>query len=281
MSCFLTTSFQRTFHVAETHYLSWKNSPTLLSDPSEFLFITKLELNSISCKLLFLDRKCCLLTWDILTVSQVGYELFCYICSDQKRQLRVDDVFFGIFLAIIVRNFVDISWSSTSSYPFLASASPLRSGALQSILGDCGSAPAALRELTPCPQRTLSPPPSCCWCARLCWPRMMWQCHVSSSECRCYRLKGFSLLKRFPLSAGAAGRLLDQPVGDWLEHVGLPQYESKLLLNGFDDLHYMVSSSLLLRCVQIDLNALDVYFCHVFPHFSDLFFSCLSPLPPT
>uniref|UniRef100_A0A096M920 Ankyrin repeat and sterile alpha motif domain containing 1A n=2 Tax=Poecilia formosa TaxID=48698 RepID=A0A096M920_POEFO len=38
---------------------------------------------------------------------------------------------------------------------------------------------------------------------------------------------------------GAAGRLLDQPVGDWLEHVGLPQYESKLLLNGFDDLHYM------------------------------------------
>ncbi|XP_029362985.1 ankyrin repeat and SAM domain-containing protein 1A isoform X9 [Echeneis naucrates] len=71
---------------------------------------------------------------------------------------------------------------------------------------------------------------------------MMWQCHISSSECRCYRLKGFSLLKRFPLSAGAAGRLLDQPVGDWLEHVGLPQYESKLLLNGFDDLHYMGSN---------------------------------------
>uniref|UniRef100_A0A674DG69 Ankyrin repeat and sterile alpha motif domain containing 1A n=1 Tax=Salmo trutta TaxID=8032 RepID=A0A674DG69_SALTR len=62
-------------------------------------------------------------------------------------------------------------------------------------------------------------------------------------ECRCYRLNGFSLLKRFPLSAGgAAGRLLDQPVGDWLEHVGLPQYESKLLLNGFDDLHYMGSN---------------------------------------
>ncbi|KAM7404969.1 hypothetical protein PAMP_012268 [Pampus punctatissimus] len=61
----------------------------------------------------------------------------------------------------------------------------------------------------------------------------------ATPECRCYRLKGFSLLKRFPLSAGAAGRLLDQSVGDWLEHVGLPQYESKLLLNGFDDLHYM------------------------------------------
>ncbi|CAL8367454.1 unnamed protein product [Lota lota] len=38
---------------------------------------------------------------------------------------------------------------------------------------------------------------------------------------------------------GAAGRLLEQPVGDWLEQLGLPQYESKLLLNGFDDLHYM------------------------------------------
>ncbi|KAM6925055.1 ankyrin repeat and SAM domain-containing protein 1A [Xenentodon cancila] len=41
---------------------------------------------------------------------------------------------------------------------------------------------------------------------------------------------------------GAAGRLLDQSVGDWLEHVGLPQYESKLLLNGFDDLHYIGSN---------------------------------------
>ncbi|XP_051913139.1 ankyrin repeat and SAM domain-containing protein 1A-like isoform X5 [Hippocampus zosterae] len=41
---------------------------------------------------------------------------------------------------------------------------------------------------------------------------------------------------------GAAVRLLQQPVGDWLELVGLPQYESKLLLNGFDDLHYMGSN---------------------------------------
>uniref|UniRef100_A0A8C9VUU0 Ankyrin repeat and sterile alpha motif domain containing 1A n=1 Tax=Scleropages formosus TaxID=113540 RepID=A0A8C9VUU0_SCLFO len=44
-------------------------------------------------------------------------------------------------------------------------------------------------------------------------------------------------------SAGGAGaRSLDQPVGDWLEHVGLPQYESKLLLNGFDDLRFMGSN---------------------------------------
>ncbi|KAG7226760.1 hypothetical protein INR49_014109 [Caranx melampygus] len=96
------------------------------------------------------------------------------------------------------------------------------------------------------PAWTLSPPhPAWCCCTRLClcWPRMMWQCHVSSSECRCYRLNGFSLLKRFPLSAdGACGKALDQPVGEWLEHVGLPQYESKFLLNGFDDLRFMGSN---------------------------------------
>ncbi|XP_058861025.1 ankyrin repeat and SAM domain-containing protein 1A-like isoform X2 [Acipenser ruthenus] len=41
---------------------------------------------------------------------------------------------------------------------------------------------------------------------------------------------------------GGSSRALEQPVGDWLEHVGLPQYESKLLLNGFDDLHFMGSN---------------------------------------
>ncbi|XP_066559623.1 ankyrin repeat and SAM domain-containing protein 1A isoform X3 [Amia ocellicauda] len=41
---------------------------------------------------------------------------------------------------------------------------------------------------------------------------------------------------------GGGSRALDQPVGDWLEHVGLPQYESKLLLNGFDDLRFMGSN---------------------------------------
>ncbi|KAL2104207.1 hypothetical protein ACEWY4_001075 [Coilia grayii] len=52
----------------------------------------------------------------------------------------------------------------------------------------------------------------------------------------------FSRDQQYTASGGAGGRLLDQPVGDWLEHVGLPQYESKLLLNGFDDLHYMGSN---------------------------------------
>ncbi|KAJ8395064.1 hypothetical protein AAFF_G00035200 [Aldrovandia affinis] len=43
-------------------------------------------------------------------------------------------------------------------------------------------------------------------------------------------------------STASGGRALDQPVGDWLEHVGLPQYESKLLLNGFDDIRFMGSN---------------------------------------
>ncbi|XP_052449992.1 ankyrin repeat and SAM domain-containing protein 1A isoform X4 [Carassius gibelio] len=48
----------------------------------------------------------------------------------------------------------------------------------------------------------------------------------------------FSKDQECPVTGGS-GRLLEQPVGDWLEHIGLPQYESKLLLNGFDDLRYM------------------------------------------
>ncbi|KAJ8016714.1 hypothetical protein DPEC_G00010190 [Dallia pectoralis] len=52
----------------------------------------------------------------------------------------------------------------------------------------------------------------------------------------------FSRDQQYATPGGAAGRLLDQPVGDWLEHVGMPQYESKLLLNGFDDLHFMGSN---------------------------------------
>ncbi|XP_051961884.1 ankyrin repeat and SAM domain-containing protein 1A-like isoform X1 [Xyrauchen texanus] len=49
---------------------------------------------------------------------------------------------------------------------------------------------------------------------------------------------GFSKDQECPASGGA-GRLIEQPVGDWLEHIGLSQYESKLLLNGFDDLRFM------------------------------------------
>lgn len=119
----------------------------------------------------------------------------------------------------------------------------------------------------------------------------MWQCHVSSSECRCYRLNGFSLLKRFPLSAdGACGKALDQPVGEWLEHVGLPQYESRFLLNGFDDLRFMVShlqhvisgvGSTLHHSVSPSVSlAAFVFLCH---HSALSPSACLSvaPLTPT
>jgi len=35
--------------------------------------------------------------------------------------------------------------------------------------------------------------------------------------------------------------MLEQSVGEWLESIGLQQYESKLLLNGFDDVRFLVS----------------------------------------
>ncbi|KAK9973785.1 hypothetical protein ABG768_024491 [Culter alburnus] len=44
------------------------------------------------------------------------------------------------------------------------------------------------------------------------------------------------------LEDAAGSRVLEQSVGEWLEHVGFPQYESKLVLNGFDDLRYMGSN---------------------------------------
>ncbi|XP_075578524.1 ankyrin repeat and SAM domain-containing protein 1A isoform X2 [Pelecanus crispus] len=68
---------------------------------------------------------------------------------------------------------------------------------------------------------------------------MMWQCHLSSSECRCYRLNGFSLFKRLPIPLSSGSRMLEQSVGEWLESIGLQQYESKLLLNGFDDVRFL------------------------------------------
>lgn len=36
--------------------------------------------------------------------------------------------------------------------------------------------------------------------------------------------------------------MLEQSVGEWLESIGLQQYESKLLLNGFDDVRFLVSA---------------------------------------
>ncbi|ETE73248.1 Ankyrin repeat and SAM domain-containing protein 1A, partial [Ophiophagus hannah] len=59
------------------------------------------------------------------------------------------------------------------------------------------------------------------------------------SECRCYRLNGFSFFKRLPIPLSSGSRMLEQSVGEWLESIGLQQYESKLLLNGFDDVCFL------------------------------------------
>ncbi|XP_077876287.1 ankyrin repeat and SAM domain-containing protein 1A isoform X7 [Ictidomys tridecemlineatus] len=40
----------------------------------------------------------------------------------------------------------------------------------------------------------------------------------------------------------SGSRTLEQSVGEWLESVGLQQYESKLLLNGFDDVRFLGSN---------------------------------------
>ncbi|XP_053492617.1 ankyrin repeat and SAM domain-containing protein 1A-like [Ictalurus furcatus] len=53
---------------------------------------------------------------------------------------------------------------------------------------------------------------------------------------------GIELSKEHQPADAAGSRVLEQSVGEWLEHVGFPQYESKLLLNGFDDLHFMGSN---------------------------------------
>ncbi|XP_030076298.1 ankyrin repeat and SAM domain-containing protein 1A isoform X3 [Microcaecilia unicolor] len=40
----------------------------------------------------------------------------------------------------------------------------------------------------------------------------------------------------------SGSRMLDQSVGEWLESLGLQQYERKLLLNGFDDVRFLASN---------------------------------------
>uniref|UniRef100_A0ACB8F554 Uncharacterized protein n=1 Tax=Sphaerodactylus townsendi TaxID=933632 RepID=A0ACB8F554_9SAUR len=52
-------------------------------------------------------------------------------------------------------------------------------------------------------------------------------------------LTGF-LYKRLPIPLSSGSRMLEQSVGEWLESIGLQQYESKLLLNGFDDVRFLI-----------------------------------------
>uniref|UniRef100_A0A8C7ECT8 SAM domain-containing protein n=1 Tax=Nothoprocta perdicaria TaxID=30464 RepID=A0A8C7ECT8_NOTPE len=63
----------------------------------------------------------------------------------------------------------------------------------------------------------------------------MWQCHLSAQDYRYYPVDGYSLLKRLPLHPPTGPRCPVQTVGQWLENIGLPQYENHLLANGFDN----------------------------------------------
>ncbi|KAM8982417.1 ankyrin repeat and sterile alpha motif domain-containing protein 1B isoform 12-T12 [Sarcophilus harrisii] len=71
---------------------------------------------------------------------------------------------------------------------------------------------------------------------------MMWQCHLSAQDYRYYPVDGYSLLKRFPLHPLAGPRCPVQTVGQWLENIGLPQYENHLIANGFDNVQFMGSN---------------------------------------
>uniref|UniRef100_A0A8I6A7P8 Ankyrin repeat and sterile alpha motif domain containing 1B n=1 Tax=Rattus norvegicus TaxID=10116 RepID=A0A8I6A7P8_RAT len=71
---------------------------------------------------------------------------------------------------------------------------------------------------------------------------MMWQCHLSAQDYRYYPVDGYSLLKRFPLHPLTGPRCPVQTVGQWLESIGLPQYENHLTANGFDNVQFMGSN---------------------------------------
>ncbi|KAJ8249687.1 hypothetical protein COCON_G00229030 [Conger conger] len=71
---------------------------------------------------------------------------------------------------------------------------------------------------------------------------VMWQCQLSQPDCRCYRVDGYSLLKRLPLHPLTGPRCPVQSVGQWLDNIGLVQYENHLLANGFDNVQFMGSN---------------------------------------
>uniref|UniRef100_A0A8C4VIK6 SAM domain-containing protein n=1 Tax=Gopherus evgoodei TaxID=1825980 RepID=A0A8C4VIK6_9SAUR len=82
---------------------------------------------------------------------------------------------------------------------------------------------------------------------------MMWQCHLSAQDYRYYPVDGYSLLKRLPLHPLTGLRCPVQTVGQWLENIGLPQYENHLLANGFDNVQFMyqISSHYSLSLIKV------------------------------
>uniref|UniRef100_A0A8C0GKJ3 SAM domain-containing protein n=1 Tax=Chelonoidis abingdonii TaxID=106734 RepID=A0A8C0GKJ3_CHEAB len=86
---------------------------------------------------------------------------------------------------------------------------------------------------------------------------MMWQCHLSAQDYRYYPVDGYSLLKRLPLHPLTGLRCPVQTVGQWLENIGLPQYENHLLANGFDNVQFMVR---ILLCIAVYRHC-GCFFC--------------------
>ena len=66
---------------------------------------------------------------------------------------------------------------------------------------------------------------------------------------------GYSLLKRFPLHPLTGSRCPVQTVGQWLESIGLPQYENHLMANGFDNVQFMVRCSLCPQSCLLSVSA--------------------------
>ncbi|KAF3814546.1 hypothetical protein GH733_017704, partial [Mirounga leonina] len=62
---------------------------------------------------------------------------------------------------------------------------------------------------------------------------------IPAKDYRYYPVDGYSLLKRFPLHPLTGPRCPVQTVGQWLESIGLPQYENHLMANGFDNVQFM------------------------------------------
>lgn len=84
----------------------------------------------------------------------------------------------------------------------------------------------------------------------------MWQCHLSAQDYRHYPRGRLPLLKRFP-SSSPGPRCPVQTVGQWLESIGLPQYENHLMANGFDNVQFMVRRS----CVHGAAFCLSLLLC--------------------
>uniref|UniRef100_A0A3B3T975 Ankyrin repeat and sterile alpha motif domain containing 1B n=1 Tax=Paramormyrops kingsleyae TaxID=1676925 RepID=A0A3B3T975_9TELE len=65
------------------------------------------------------------------------------------------------------------------------------------------------------------------------------QSQLDEAGCRDYCVDESSLLKRLPLNPLAGPRCPVQSVGQWLENIGLVQYENHLVANGFDNVQFM------------------------------------------